>query len=56
MSREASRKTVRNYPTTDNFHYVGNVVRILSQDEDKFCDKENSIMFMVNEQAGTVES
>jgi hypothetical protein len=75
-------KSVRNYPTTDNFHYAGNrnhptvpcdVVtehffdnrgtyeammanfskdpekfRALSEDEEKFCDKENMIMFLVD--------
>ena len=76
-------KCVRNYPSTDNFHYVGSSsspavpfdavtehwfadqasydemmaqfandpekFRRLSEDEDKFCDKERMVMFMVEE-------
>lgn len=77
------RKCVRNYPCSDNFHYVGSTAspvvpfdavtehcfadqasydemmaqfasdpekfRQISEDEDKFCDKEHMIMFMVDE-------
>jgi EthD domain len=77
------KKMVRNYPTTANFHYVGNAAsptvpfdavtehwfadqasfdemmaqfasdpekfRRLSEDEEKFCDKQHTIMFMVQE-------
>lgn len=77
-------KCVRNYPTTENFHYVGAGVhptvpcdvvtehyfpdqetydqmmanfasdpekfRLLSEDEDSFCDKESMIMFLVDQE------
>jgi uncharacterized protein (TIGR02118 family) len=76
-------KMVRNYPSTDNFHYIASAkypkvpfdavvehwfadqtsfdemmaqfanspekFRQLSEDEAKFCDKERTIMFMVEE-------
>jgi hypothetical protein len=80
-------KCVRNYPATENFHYVGSAAhpavpfdsvtehwfadqaaydammaefagdpekfRLLSEDEDKFCDKPNVVMFMVAEHPAT---
>ena len=80
------KKMVRNYPTTDNFHYIASAhlpkvpfdavtehwfedqasydemmaqfasdpekFRKLSEDEAKFCDKEHTIMFMVEEHDG----
>lgn len=80
-------KMVRNFPTTDNFHYVSNAAspkvpydvvtehwfadqasydkmmsdfasdpekfRLLSEDEDQFCDKQSVVMFMVEEHETT---
>lgn len=82
-------KSVRNYPATDNFHYVGALMhpgtpcdvvtehffpdratyeammanfagdpekfRTLSEDEDKFCDKDSMIMFLVDFESSTSE-
>jgi hypothetical protein len=80
-------KSVRNYPATDNFHYVGSErhpappcdvitehffanrasyeammanfasdpdkFQALSEDEDKFCDKQSMIMFLVDHETST---